>query len=57
VRLGFISLPHLSARPGVAVRRTNRRFSQYEECQSEMDAIGKCAHCKVPSMLMGLFAH
>jgi hypothetical protein len=44
-------------RAGSTQRKTDRSFSQYEECQSEMHANGKPAHCKVPPTLMGLSGH
>ena len=53
-KTAFRNLPHDAAPAG---RKTNRGFSQYEECQSEMNANGKNAHCKVASMLMGLSGH
>jgi hypothetical protein len=57
VRFGFISLPQPVGATGSADRKTNSSFSQYEECQSEKDANGKNALCKVPPMPMGLSGH
>jgi hypothetical protein len=55
VRLGFISLPQ--SVDAIARCDSTEGFSQYEECQSEMNANGKDARCKVPPMLMGLSAY
>jgi hypothetical protein len=63
VRFGFIGLPPSVEEIDSSNRRVSDRqkstegISQYEECQSELHAIGKEADCKVPPMPMVLSSH